>query len=449
VTDQNTSQLMDARTETSPPLTDAWLQQFIDTAKPDNGVIRVPAGRYLLHDSIRLRSNIHLVADGEVILEKVPSVRSPLIDIVGYGHSEFRVADPHLFRPGMGVLFTAGPAVGFGVTVARIVEQDGDTFFTDTPFHRDYRPSDNATVWTMFPLVAGYDVENVRLSGFIIDGGGNDPGHLDGCRGGGVYLLGCRNIEMDGLEVRGYHGDGISFQQCVDLWIRNCDIHHNTGNGLHPGSGSVRYVMTGNRVHHNGNNGVYYCLRTTHSICSDNQIHDNASAGISVGERDNDHLIENNTIQDNGKAGLWVRPPVVTGGDRLLVRGNRFAGNWKSGEGAEVEIEPRIRSVHLIDNSFETTRTPTIRVGAQCEDIVITGNVRGGQPLAAEQVKAESAIRTTLPERELPVGPAALPLNGARHLRIGRLTPWQDRPQEASAETAGAHRGLANVAGRG
>lgn len=442
---------MDVPTESSRPLTDAWLQQFIDTARRDQSVIRVPAGRYRLHDSLRLRSNVHLVADGPVILEKVPAVHSRLIDVVGYGHSEFRVADPHLFRPGMGIAISAGHTVGFGTTVARVIDQEGDTFFTDTPFHRDYRPSEQATVWSMYPLLAGYGVESVRISGFTLDGGDNDPGYLDGCRGGGVYLLGCRNIELDGLEVRRYRGDGISFQQCVDIWIRNCHVHHNHGHGLHPGSGSVRYVIAANRIHDNGACGIYYCLRTTHSLCRDNEIHANGAEGISIGERDTDHRIDGNSIVGNAKAGLKLRTPVVAGADRLVIAANRFAANQKAAAGSALEIGPRHRSVHVLDNWFEPAGT-AIGIAGECEDIVLSGNVYGAAPLPAEHVKSDSPIAGgQAAPPPLRTGPAALPLTGARHLRIERLPAWQDRPEEALLAQVGkaGKRSLANAAAYG
>ncbi len=420
------------------------LQQLIDSAVEANGaatsptVVRIPAGRYLLHDSLRLRSNLHLVADGQVILEKAPSVSSRLIDIVGYGHSEFRVAEPHLFRPGMGVSIAAGQTVGFGVTVGRITGQAGDTFFIDTPFSRDYRPREGAVAWSMFPIIAGYGVKNVRLSGLILDGGENDPGYLDGCRGGGVYLLGCSNISMEHLEIRRYRGDAISFQQCVDVWVRQCHLHDNAGHGLHPGSGSVRYVMADNHIHDNGVCGIFYCLRTTHSICRNNRIEANGAEGITIGERDTDHLVEGNQVRHNGKAGLVFRIPQVESGDRVIVRGNLFANNQRTAGGPELEIGPRLRSVHVLNNRFETAAVIAVRVAEDCQDIALSGNQLNDAPLAAEHVEAASLIAWSPPKADLPVGPAHLPLDGARHLRIDRIAPWQDRPACGRAETVSA-----------
>lgn len=408
------------------PFTDTQLQQLVDAAA-DRGqaTLRLPAGRYQMHDSLRLRSNLHLVAEGDVILEKVPSVSSPLIDIVGYGHSEFRVADPDLFRPGMGVSISAGNTGGFGTTVARIVDQDGDTFFIDTPFHRDYRPREKAVASSMFPIIAGYGVENVRLSGLILDGGENDSGYLDGCRGGGVFLLGCGQIEMDNLEIRRYRGDAISFQQCVDVWVIACHLHHNAGHGLHPGSGSVRYVMADNHVHDNGGCGIYYCLRTSHSICRDNRIETNAAEGITIGERDTDHLVQANIIRHNGKAGLALRTPQAGGPDRLIIRDNHLSGNQRAADGCEMEIGPRINQVHVLDNQFDGDRL--IRIAEDCQDILLDGNTCNGRSLTERDVASASAIQWGSPAQPLPVGPAALPMDGARHLRIRRLATWQDR----------------------
>ena len=40
--------------------------------------------------------------------------------------------------------------------------------------------------------------------------------------------------------MRGYNGDGISFQQSNDVTVTRCTSEQNTGLGIHPGSGAQR-----------------------------------------------------------------------------------------------------------------------------------------------------------------------------------------------------------------
>ncbi len=127
---------------------------------------------------------------------------------------------------------------------------------------------------------------------------------------------------MRNVEIRNYRGDGLSFQQDIDVTVDGCHLHHNTGGGLHPGSGSVRYILQGNRIHDNGGCGIFYCLRTTHSLCRDNRIENNAGTGISIGERHTDHAITGNTIRGQGGAGISFRPPIRRSGDRFVLRCN-------------------------------------------------------------------------------------------------------------------------------
>ena len=57
----------------------------------------------------------------------------------------------------------------------------------------------------------------------MIDGNKAENAYLNGCRGGGVFLLQAHGITLRKLFVRNYNGDGISFQQC-DTRIEECVV---------------------------------------------------------------------------------------------------------------------------------------------------------------------------------------------------------------------------------
>lgn len=412
----------------APQRTNATIQEMVDAAAArGGGTVNVPAGVYLMHDALHLRSNVHIVGEPGAVLKKVPSVTSRLVDCLGYGHYEFHVAEPEKFRVGMGVHLLDDNAGGFYTTVATITERRGDTFFVSRPFSHDYGFKFNGKAVSVYPLIEGEDVQDASVTGLALDGNnGEETFQLNGCRGGGIFLITSHRVSFKNVEVHHYRGDALSFQQCSDIRVESCDIHHNTASGLHPGSGSVRYVMRGNHVHHNGGFGVFYCLRTTHSICEENRIHDNDEAGISVGERDTDHLIRANTITDNAGPGIDFRVPHHTSGDRTLLVENTLRNNCTRFGAAEIMIPRGLTDIHLsgnvIDPAGGAASAVSVEVGAK--RISAVSNRIAGRPQQAGDFPT-GLVSTTAPADLSHVGPAALALDGARHLRIETLPAWK------------------------
>lgn len=448
-----------ATTVTAAPATNRtheFLQTIVDdVAKRGGGEARLPAGVYDMFDALHLRSGVHIIADGEVVLRNMPSVSSVILDQLGYGHYEFRPAEPEKFRVGMGVLLFDKTTFNFCTTAATITHQRGDTFFINRPFARDYNADLAARVVNVHSLIEGAHVHDASATGLVLDGRCDEETHeINGCRGGGAFLLRCDRVRLDGLEVRKFRGDAISFQQCTDIRVTACNLHGNIGSGLHPGSGTVRYVMSGNHIHHNGRCGIFYCLRTTHSICDNNHIHDNGIIGISIGERDTDHLIRNNRIERNGGPAVAFRPPLHEPGNRVELRANMMSGNCRKTGYAEVMIPAGMRDILLDGNTIEPM-TPGVRpvaVKTGCERIHAFANRvasraqehtdfivpaehaddahdRWEHPRCGADVSTTGVadfVVTSTPTGFPAIGPAALPVDGALHLGVDRLPVWRD-----------------------
>jgi hypothetical protein len=369
---------------------------------------------------------VRLVGRDGAILTRLPSHESPLTIYCGYGLYEFSVADPGRFHVGQGVLLTDDHAAGFYETTATIVGRDGDRFFVDTPFHHDYHPDNNGRVIALFPVVSGVGVERAGVSGLALDGNPEETRPLNGCRGGGIFLLRSRRIDLEGVEVRHFRGDGISFQQCVDVAARGCRVHHNSGAGLHPGSGSVRYLLEENDLHDNGGCGIFYCLRTTHSYCRGNRIARNGDAGISIGEMDTDHLVAGNEIRDNRGHGIHFRRPSCIGGDRVRVEGNRFGRNGTGEDARSIHVSERLSDIAIENNTFASGETPPVFFGPGCRQVTFAGNRIGERDATPADIEGDrEPIGRPEGEKFPAVGPPALPLDGARHLGIPRLWPWE------------------------
>ncbi|MAE60873.1 MAG: hypothetical protein CMJ49_05880 [Planctomycetaceae bacterium] len=406
------------------PPTAATIQRAVDEmAGTGGGVVEVPAGTYRMENALRLRDGVRVVGEAGTVLEKAPSVASVIVDYLGYGHYELTVAEPEKFRVGMGVHVLDDKAFGFYTTVATIVGIDGERLFIDRMLNHDYAPADHARAVSAYSLVEMEGVSNAGIEGLTLDGNMDEETFtLNGCRGSGVFVLGSRSIEVCGVEVRNYRGDGIGFQQCVDVNVTACGVHHVTGQGLHPGSGTVRYVISGNHVHDNGGCGIFYCLRTTHSRCDRNTIERNGLDGISIGERDSDHLIEGNVIRENGGAGVLFREPMRRSGDRVRLRRNEIAANGKGEGRAEIDIAAGLREVWVESNAIRPESRPVICVGGPVEEVYVVGNTVDGREQRAEDVVGDSGgVRFESPVGFAEVGPEAAPKDGARHLGVGEI----------------------------
>ncbi len=402
-------------------LTHQALQRAVDdAAAAGGGVVEVPAGVYLMRDALHLRSGVRVIGEPGAVLLKEPGVSVPLLDYLGYGHYEFTVTEPDKLQVGMGVHITDDDSMGFYDTVATIIGRKGDLFFIDRMLNHDYAPAKRGRVTTIFPIVDAVGVEDVALENITIDGNPDETQTLNGCRGGGVFLLMARRARLENVEVRHFNGDAISFQQCVDVVVRGCHVHHNAGGGIHPGSGSVRYLLQRNHVHDNGACGVFYCLRTTHSICEDNRLERNGAAGVSIGERDTDHWLRNNSIAGNGGCGVEFRPPIAHGGDRARIEGNAFSANGQRLDIAlrcEIHVPAGLRDILIAGNAFEPVAdSRALLIDAGCQGVGVAGNQINGRP----QGDGFPTRAGDFP----PIGPAALPLDGARHLNIAQLPPW-------------------------
>jgi len=397
------------------------IQDAIDrVAAAGGGVVQVPAGLYRLDNAVRLRSRVRLVGEPGARLRKIPSVSSRIPDYLGYGHYEITVENPDRFQVGMGIHILDDLSMGFYTTVATIVGIDGERLFIDRMLNHDYGPGAHARAVTAFSLIEADRVEDAAIENLELDGNRDEETFaLNGCRGAGLFIYQSRQVQVRQVEIHDYRGDAISFQQNLDIAVEGCHLHHNSGGGIHPGSGSVRYLLQNNRITENGGCGIFYCLRTTHSICQDNTLEGNGQTGISIGERDTDHLIRHNTIRRNGGPGIQFRRPTRRSGDRVRLIGNRLEGNARSEGDAEIDIQPGLNWIHIGENILEPDGHPAFRVGTGCSQLYIEGNQVSDRPQQPDDVAgAKEAIQFVAPSDFPPLGPAALPRDGARHLGI-------------------------------
>jgi len=406
------------------PATNATIQQAVDAmAAKGGGTVLVPPGVYAMHDSLHLRSGVHVSGAGpSTVLRKAAEVRSDLSADLGYGHFDVSLAEPDRFRVGMGVLVTDSRAGGFYDTQATLTWREGDRFGISRMLNHDYARGASGRVMSLFPVIRAEGVEDASVADLAVDGSrAQNPDVLNGCRGGGIFLLQTRRVALRGLCVANVNGDGISFQQCEATLIEGCTCEDNSGLGLHPGSGSVRPILRNCVCRRNGADGIFYCLRVSFSLCEGCVIEDNGRHGISIGGRDTDHLIRNNTVRNNGGCGVYFREhDRVMAGNRVHLEGNDVAGNCLRLGEAEVHLAAALADVHVLRNRVgpASPRVAGIRVAEGTEGVVLHENEIAGDPASAIVIEGDrSVVRLGPLTAPLGVGPDNAPANAACHLK--------------------------------
>lgn len=401
-----------------PRETTAAIQAAVDALGGEGGgVCRIGAGDYELDNAIYLRHRVTLRGDGErTVLRPIPAVRSPLVTYVGYGHYDVRIAQSHLFHVGMGVHIGDGHSCGFYDTTASLTWRDGDRFGLSEDLKHDYTPEHGATITAAFPVVAGLLVADAAVENLQIAGPRCDPFHLNGCRGGGVYLRRADRVAIRGVTVRGYPGEGISFQQCRNTLIEDCRLIENLGHGLHPGSGSVGPVMR--RLECRGNRwcGVFYCLRVNYSILEDCIVEGNGQAGLSIGAHDTDNLIRRCTIANNARPGVFWRPEDrIRAGHRITLIDNTIRENVRDGQAAaEIDVDAGAEDIRLCGNTIcPRDGVAALHVGDRAVSVF------AAEGDALEPTSGNTATLKRLPRDDASFAPAWLesnPPTADRHL---------------------------------
>ena len=338
------------------------LQKAVDrVARAGGGTVLVKAGTYTLYNSVRLASHMTLRGEGpdKTVLKKAPGVKSRLKLDADYGEFIATVEEARGLSPGAGVTIVdrAGRS-GWTPSVRTIVRIAGQTLTFDRFLHLDYSVEEGGEVFNTFPLVAGYEVEDVTVEDLTVDGSRDGSDFLDGCQAGGIYFFHSKNLRIRNLVARNYPGDGISTQFVEDPVIENCESYGNASLGIHLGTGALGGVVRHNRSHDNGDDGFYLCWRVQHGRFEDNQSWTNGRDGISIGHKDTDNVFVKNVLRGNGHAGIYFRDEAESNaGHRNTFRENLIENNGRPGApGYGVRIDGATRDIVLHANVIRETR---------------------------------------------------------------------------------------------
>ncbi len=285
----------------------AAIQAAID-AQPAGGRVVLPEMDLTLDRGLELRSGTELVGQGVgTILRKGPGRIFPLNGYHNYGMCDVPLISADGLVPGMTVSVLDDERSGFYETLARITWIDGNWVGLDHGIEDNYRADCRPRLTTAYPLVFGHGVEDVALRNLTLEGNRSlQEVEMGACRGAAVYFAKSRGINVSGVHERDYSGEGIGFQMCRDMVIRDCVVEGNAGNGLHPGAGSTNCLFEGCASSGNDRCGFFFCVRanriTVKGCCfDDNRV------GVSIGTRDCHNLIAACRVRRNRESGLHIR----------------------------------------------------------------------------------------------------------------------------------------------
>lgn len=372
------------------------IQAAVDhVARLGGGTVHLKAGTYRLRNAVYLQTGVNLRGDGaQTLLIKEPSTTTPLLLDSDWYDQEITLQDTSGFRVGDGVCLRAKDAKSGRETVLKrtLTARSGNRFKLHKPLRENLWQMDGATCSTLFPLLSGEFVDDLRIENLTLDGNREHNAALDGNYAGCIFLQDCNRIHIRGVTARNNMGDGISWQICHDVIVENCVSENNKDLALHPGSGSQRPIIRNNTLR-GCDIGIFFCWGVKYGLAEQNTIEGNR-IGISIGHRDTDNLVTANTIRDSKVNGLLFRPErgPSFAGHRNRFDGNIFLNNAATG-GAVVDIQGGTEDIQIKDNTFTETRpgitTRSVQQGSDTKNITITGSKLEGvqQPVTLPAAK--------------------------------------------------------------
>ncbi len=376
------------------------LQAAVDyIAGLGGGIVEIGPGEFLMRDSLHVRSHVTVRGTpGKTILKKATGVVSALALDGDYGEEQITVEHAEGFEVGYGVTIWDAHANGFHTTVARITGRNGNTFSIDHSLNADCMVGSKAQAATIFPIVSGCEIEGARIENLIVEGNKQNNPHMDGCRGGGIYLCHAFGTVIQDCTVRNFNGDGISFQQSNDTAVLRCVSENNSSLGLHPGSGSQRPVVRDCVARSNGEDGLFLCWRVRHGLFENNRLEQNGRFGISIGHKDSDNLLRQNQVIANDGAGVFFRDESLgMAGHRNRLENNLIENNGKKADQTGVRIRGETRDLVLKDNVIRDTReaaersqTTGVRIERNAGPVKFEGNRIEAKVAVEDQRPAES-----------------------------------------------------------
>ena len=371
----------------------ARIQAAIDALPPEGGGILLPALDIELDRGIEIRSGVTLRGQGAAtVLRKGPGQVYPLTGYHNYGMRDVPLVSTDGLAVGMTVSIQTERSRGFYDTFARITWIDDGWVGLSMGLSADLPADAGPRLTTAYPLIFGHDVHDVTVADLVLDGRREQQEMpMGSCRGGALYFYQSRDIEIRGVHVEDYHGDGLSHQICRDVRVVDSQFNRCSGNGMHPGAGSTNCFYERCSASSNGSSGFYFCVRANHITVTDCQFERNGT-GMSIGTRDCHNLITDCRVRKNRGPGILVRQgPVPIEVHSCVIRDCEIAGNATDDGEAQIAIKAAAHDIVIQNCTIEGTadHLPGIHIAEGVGDVIAVDNtyarcvpVVGAEPLS-------------------------------------------------------------------
>ena len=317
------------------PSATAGIQEAIDALSERGGTVLIPAGRYLVCHSIRLRSGVTLRGEGTAtVLTRRAPVTFNLTAPCGAHADTVEVNTATGLQPGDEIIIAdlmqrTWHSRQFVIQSIKETTLKG-RIVAGNPV-RSYAPEGGAWGGHCFPMLHIPDCDGVVLESLTIHGGdhaysrGDDAGFT--CMA--VHAVGATDLRIDRVTVRGWPTDGIGAQRGRGVTVTHCLVEDCLGRGFHPGT-HLRESLWTNNISRRNLSGFYFCLGVRHAVVADNVFVDNHGCGIDgLGDPDRDNVIRGNLVARNGLYGIEAR-----GALNNVIAGNIVQDNSQRCPGA-------------------------------------------------------------------------------------------------------------------
>ncbi|MCI0623650.1 MAG: right-handed parallel beta-helix repeat-containing protein [Acidobacteria bacterium] len=361
------------------------------------GTVRILPGTYRLRNAVALRSGVRILGSGsDSVLVKAPEAKTNLAEDSHFYDQEVTLADAGGFQVGDGVCLRVDNSWHKGHCIIRrtLVARTGNRFKLDRPLEDDeFLLKGNAHVMTLFPLISGEGVNDAAIENIALDGNKANQESLDHHWGNvlaGVWLMRSNRIQIRKVKSLNSAADGVAWQMSHDVLVEDCHCHDNVSFGLHPGSGSQRSLVRGNRLERNYI-GFYFCHGAKYGLVEKNVIVDSLTSGVSIGQKDTDNIIRDNEIRGSKEVGVLFRALDPSSSPHR----NRLAGNVILDNGGEsgigIDVQGQVETVTLARNQIRETRQPLkrigIRIGSGTKNVKLVENRIEGFSVAVSDLR--------------------------------------------------------------
>ena len=358
------------------------IAEAIAVLPASGGRVRLPAGTYLLRDSVYVPSRVSLVGDGPAtVLAIRPLQVAKLAQNVRKGQRVFECRGKPLLQVGDGIGVKDDRRGGWHGTHAVVQKIEGKRVWLDVPFYMGLSTADHARVVNLFPAIYALDEEDVEIRDLTLQGPDNYRGEWWDFTYAGMHLVGCRRVRILNCTIKNWPSDGIGVQRGSDVQVAQCQAHGCRGHGFHPGTGLARSVWSHNIGHKNGVDGFFFCARVHHSTCSDSAFSENGRHGIGGVAEGGDHhnIVDSNVCAHNDQCGIDA-----SRGTEQVITGNVLLGNSRGKPGRFPGIRLRdlthaiVQGNRCADDGARVTQTGGIIESGASDYNLISGNLCAG-----------------------------------------------------------------------